>query len=132
MRKCIFLIVACALFSISNAQESKVDAAKNDTTVVFDKSEHDFGTISVNKGVAECEFVFTNTGDVPIVITKVTASCGCTAPDWTKEPIASGKQGFIKVSFDPKNQSGEFNKSLVVFTNGNPKNIRLKIKGFVE
>ena len=139
MKKCILLIVACALFSISNAQESKVNAPESnsqatdkDTTVVCDKSEHDFGTISESGGIVECEFTLKNTGKEPLVITKVTASCGCTAPDWSKEPIASGKNGFIKVTFDPKGRSGDFTKSLVVFTNGNPTRISLKIKGNIK
>lgn len=127
MKKCIFLVIACVLFSISYAQGDKVNA-----TIVFEKSEHDFGTVSESGGVIECEFVFTNTGETPIVITKVSASCGCTAPDWSKEPVAPGKQGFIKVTFNPKGRSGDFTKSLTVFTSGNPDRISVKIKGSIQ
>lgn len=127
MKKSIFLVIACVLFSISHAQESK-----NDVSVVFEKSEFDFGTISESGGIVTGEFVFTNTGDTPLVITKVSASCGCTAPDWSKEPVAPGKQGFIKVTFNPQGRSSAFTKSLTVFTNGNPSRITLKIKGTIE
>ena len=139
MKKCILLIVACALFGISNAQESKVNAPESksqqtekNVTVESDKTEHDFGTISESGGIVKCEFKIKNKGNSPLVITKVTTSCGCTASDWTKEPVASGKEGLVKVTFDPKGRPGDINKTLVVFTNGNPESIRLKIKGTVK
>ncbi|MDR2915183.1 MAG: DUF1573 domain-containing protein [Tannerella sp.] len=139
MKKGIFLAIMCALFSIAHAQENKVSVPGNETieaeadvTVVFDKSEYDFGSVSESGGIVECEFVFKNTGDTPLVVSKVTTSCGCTAPDWSKEPVATGKQGFIKVTFNPKGRKGSISKSLTVFTNGNPSSIRLKVKGIVE
>ena len=139
MKRIIFLVFACMSFGISNAQESHVNAPENNTnvsakkeTVAANKLEHDFGTIAESAGEVSCDFFINNTGSTPIVITKVTASCGCTAPNWTKEPIASGKEGFIKVTFNPKGQNGDFTKTLVVFTNGNPQSIRLKIKGKVK
>ena len=139
MKKCILLVVACVLFGMSYAQESKVNAPENnghpaetESTVVSDKSEHDFGTISESGGVVSCEFAIKNTGTKPLVITKVTTSCGCTASEWTKEPVASGKQGLVKVTFDPKGRKGEMVRSLVVFTNGNPESLQLKIKGSVR
>jgi len=137
MKKIIFLAIACASFAISNAQES-INAPKSNaytsetsTTIAFDKAEHDFGVISESGGVAAYEFTFKNTGEIPLVITKVSTSCGCTAPDWSKEPIAPGEQGFIKVTFNPKGRSGDFTKSLTVFTNGNPSALKLNIKGHI-
>lgn len=127
MKKSILLVIACILFSTGYAQESKTESG-----IVFENTEHDFGTVSESGGVIECEFVFTNTGETPIVITKVSASCGCTAPDWSKEPVAPGKQGFIKVTFNPKGRSGDFTKSLTAFTNGKPDRISLKIKGHIK
>ncbi|MDR1525527.1 MAG: DUF1573 domain-containing protein [Tannerella sp.] len=133
MKRIIFLVIACALSNIVvKAQESLVKEENTDTTAVFNRVVHDFKTVSESGGLIECEFTLTNTGDNPLVITKVTTSCGCTASDWTKEPIGAGKQGFVKVSFDPKGRKGEFVKSLTVFTNGNPSSLRLKIKGNIE
>ena len=139
MKQFIFLVIAFASFGISNAQESKINAPESNAqlseakeTVTADKQEHDFGTITESGGDVTCDFFIKNTGNAPIVITKVTASCGCTAPNWSKEPIAPGKQGFVKVSFNPKGQNGNFTKSLVVFTSGNPQSLRLKIKGNVK
>jgi len=139
MKKCIFLIAACVLFSICDAQERKVNVPESDNrlseeviTVVADKYEHDFGKISETGGIVNYEFKIKNTGSEPLVITKVTTSCGCTVPDWTKEPVAAGKNGFVKVTFDPKGRVGDMTKTLVVYTNGNPESVRLKIKGSVE
>ena len=139
MKRIIFLVFACMSFSICNAQESKVNAAENNAgvsakkeTVTADKLEHDFGAIAESADLVSCDFLIKNTGTTPVVITKVTTSCGCTASDWSKEPIASGKEGFVKVTFNPKGQSGDFTKTLVVFTNGEPQSIRLKIKGNVK
>jgi hypothetical protein len=132
MKQIIFLVAVCALSHVTKAQKSFVKEENPDTTVVFHHPVHDFGRISGAGGVVGCEFTLVNKGDRPLVITKVTAGCGCTAPDWTKEPVGAGEQGLVKVSFDPKGQKGEFLKSLTVFTNGNPSSIRLKIKGNIE
>ena len=139
MKKIILLFIACALFGISNAQESKVDTKKNDASaskdkeqITVDKTEHDFGTISESGDDVTCTFTFKNNGNTPIVITKITTSCGCTTYDHSKEPIAPGKEGFAKITYSPKGNEGKFTKSVVVYTNGNPRNIRLKIKGVVK
>ncbi len=130
MKQIIFLVIACALINTANARENKVQ--NPDTTAIFSKTVHDFGTISASGGILACEFTVTNSGDKPLVITKVSTSCGCAASEWPREPIGSGKQGVVKVIFDPKGRSGEIHKSLTVFTNGNPSSIRLKIKGNIE
>ena len=139
MKKYILLIIACTLFCISNAQEknaitpeSKNSISKNESTIVFEKAIHDFGVISESKGNVEYSFAFTNTGNLPISVLKVTTDCGCTAPDWSKEPIAPGKKGYIKVSFNPKGYSDDFTKILTVFSDGNPSRVSLRIKGTVE
>ena len=144
MKKIFYLAIACALFTVCNAQEStstqnskdapagKLASFEKEDTFTFEKIEHDFGKISESNGDVECEFVFKNIGEVPLVVTNVTASCGCTAPDWSKEPVAPGEQGFIKVKFSPKGRSGNFSKLLAVYTNGSPARKSLKIKGSIE
>ena len=138
MKKVLYLVIACALFNISNAQENNGSISENksildkEATFIVDKTEHNFGKISESKGDVECEFIITNTGDSSLVISKVTASCGCTVPNWSKEPIAPGKQGFIAVKFSPKGRSGNFSKILAIYTNSTPKRMSLKIKGSIE
>jgi len=101
------------------------------TTVAFDKYKHDFGTIRESDGKASVVFTFTNLGDSPLVITKVVASCGCTTPEWTREPVVPGGQGYIKATYDPTNRIYFFERSLTVYSNGNPSKIVLTIQGTV-
>ena len=71
--------------------------------LLFREKVYDFGEIDENKGNADHEFLFTNNAARPVKILSVSASCGCTTPGWSKDPIAPGKTGFIKASFDPYN-----------------------------
>ena len=100
-------------------------------TTAFDKYKHDFGTIKESSGKVSTVFTFTNLGDSPLIVTKVEASCGCTTPEWTREPVAPGEQGHIKVTYDPTNRIYFFERSLTVFSNGNPSKIILTIQGTV-
>jgi hypothetical protein len=98
--------------------------------LTFEKDLHDFG--NVTEGVqAVYEFKFKNTGNQPVVISHVQASCGCTTPEWSKEPIAPGKTGVVKAGYNSAGRPGAFNKTLTVTSNGNPETQSLFIKGTV-
>lgn len=109
----------CPLF----AQQAKL--------LQFREETYNFGNIEENKGPVTHEFVFTNNGPRPVTILSVQASCGCTTPNWSKEPVQPGKTGFIQARFDPKGRPGYFNKSLTVVTDADPNPIVLQIKGQV-
>ena len=83
---------------------------------------------------SRCEFVFTNTGEEPLIISKAKGSCGCTVPNWPKEPILPGKSGKIDVVFRPsKGQAGsKQTKTVTVSANTSPENTILKITAFVN
>lgn len=83
----------------------------------FNTLSHNFGKIAEEVGSATCEFVFTNTGDSPIIIQNISTSCGCTTPSYTKQPVLPGKTGTIKVSYSTLGRVGSFNKKITVFTN---------------
>lgn len=100
-------------------------------TIVFDKDVHDFGTISESNGKVSTIFTFTNTGNTPIIINNVTASCGCTAPEWVKDPIPPGGQGIIRTTYDPAGRVYPFNRALTVHCNVEPYNITLHVRGMV-
>ena len=134
-------ILVSALFMRLNAQTVEnlteksgnkpvnVVQAESEETIVFDKYKHDFGTIKESAGKVSAVFTFTNRGDSPLVIAKVVPSCGCTVSEWTQEPVVPGGQGYIKVTYDPTNRIHFFEKSLTVYSNGNPSKIILSFQG---
>lgn len=97
----------------------------------FREKIHDFGDIREADGSAVFEFVVTNRSTRPVKILTVQASCGCTTPGWSKDPIAPGGTGFVKASYDPRGRPGYFNKSLSVTTDWDGAAIALQIKGNV-
>jgi hypothetical protein len=105
--------------------------AQGKPVVTFEKITHDFGMIAEDKGDVSYQFIVKNTGDTPLVINRVSASCGCTTPDWTKEPIAPGKTGFVKATYNPKGRPGAFSKTISVYSNADPAQNTLIIKGEV-
>lgn len=101
------------------------------TKMQLSATEHDFGTFKEEAGRQTFDFMVTNTGTEPLVIQNVQASCGCTTPEWTKQPIPAGAKGKVTAIFDPKDRPGQFNKTLSVYTNTKPEVVVLVIKGEV-
>ena len=90
----------------------------------------DFGTFSENSPVVSCTFTFSNVGNAPLVIHQAVASCGCTVPDYTKEPILPGQKGTIKVTYNGTGKyPGHFKKSITLRTNAKTEMLRLYIEG---
>ncbi len=139
MKKIIYLVStagALLLSSVIQAQQNnaanpiKAEQPASLADIKFEKTVHDFGNIPQG-GNGECEFVFTNTGKEPLVITNCMGSCGCTVPQCPKEPILPGKKGSIKVKYDT-NRIGPFVKSVTVNSNAKSGVVTLQIKGTVE
>lgn len=97
----------------------------------FAKEVHDFGKINEADGPVTYKFEFTNVGAAPLIISNVSASCGCTTPNYPKEPILPGAKNSITVSYNPANRPGRFDKTITVFANTEPANIILRITGDV-
>ena len=104
--------------------------AKDNARISFNESVYDFGQISLKKGKVSHEFTFTNSGEKNLVITDARADCGCTRPEYSEAPVAPGKSGTVKVTFVPA-AKGHFSKKVTITTNGNPRKVRLLIKGEV-
>jgi len=100
-------------------------------SIKFDVKEHDFGKVNEKDGNVSYVFNFTNKGDAPLVVNKVQASCGCTTPVWTKEPIEAGKKGNIKVTYNTSGRPGLFTKTITVYSNDSLQQVVLIIKGEV-
>ncbi len=99
--------------------------------ITFEKLQHNFGAFSEDLGVQTVAFNFKNEGKVPLILNNVQASCGCTTPEWTREPVAPGAKGLIKVSYDPRNRPGVFNKTIRVSSNAENPDVVLTILGEV-
>ncbi|MDY6409348.1 MAG: DUF1573 domain-containing protein [Prevotella sp.] len=122
MKKIGILIVMICLSLAAMAQK--------DAQIKFDKITHNFGTFSEKNPVQECVFTFTNVGEKPLVINQAVASCGCTIPKYTKQPVMPGQKGEIKVTYNGAGKfAGHFKKTITVRTNGAVEVTRLYVEG---
>jgi hypothetical protein len=134
--KKLAVLFAIGLFALVVACTNSSSAGNNDGVVTkgaridFKNTEHNFGKIPY-QGNAEYNFVFENTGSEPLVLQHVKSTCGCTVPEWPKEPIAPGEKASIKVRYNTR-ITGSFSKGIVVYSNAEDATIQLRIKGEVE
>lgn len=118
------------LFALMLMASVLVTLAQNKAEVTFSKTTHDFGTFSEDNPVVTYTFKFKNTGDAPLVIHQAVASCGCTVPEFTKEPIKPGSEGNIKVTYNGEGRfPGKFRKTITIHSNAENELVRLYIKG---
>jgi hypothetical protein len=135
--KCAFIIPAIVGLSLmaytraDSSQDSKKEL-QDEKVIVVDRLLHDFGTIGEDGGDVSATFIVTNNTGAPIVLTNVRASCGCTTPNWTKEPIEPGKTGEVTATYNPKGRPGPFDKTVTISTSGNPEQLVVRIKGTVQ
>ncbi len=99
--------------------------------IAFETLEHDFGQIAELGGPVSFRFVYVNKGARPLLIHQVEATCGCTSPAWSMEPVAPGQKGFVDVTFDPRERTGSFSKRVIVKSNAADAEVVLMIKGAV-
>ena len=97
----------------------------------FDQEEHNFGQIR-DGDIVSHTFRFTNSGEAPLIISKATAACGCTVPQWPKQPIPVGGSGEIQVQFDSSNKPGMQNKVVTITANTESKVKKLLIRAQVN
>ncbi len=108
-------------------------AQKKAASIKFDKTTISYGKFSEDDAIQKCTFVFTNVGDAPLVINQAVASCGCTVPKYTKEPVKPGEKGQIEVTYNGEGKfPGHFKKTITIRTNGEPSMTRLYIEGDME
>jgi len=132
MKKILVIFGIVVLFAaVSCSQTAKNSSGKPSGAVIeFETREHDYGTIPF-KGDGTYEFVFKNAGKEPLVLKNVRSSCGCTVPEWPKEPINKGEKSIIKVSYNTR-ITGSFSKSISVYSNASDAPFVLVVKGKVE
>ncbi len=137
----ILLVLIGALISCGgqNGREQQDDANQAITVqntdykpvIVFDTVVHDFGTIIEGERVV-CYFDYRNEGDGDLLITAVEASCGCTTPDWSREPLGPGEKETLAIIFDASGRSGEQHKLVTVKSNASNQVVRLTIRAIVN
>lgn len=145
MKKSIFILVAVALVTFTSCKENAADkvseenvaaAAERDAestkfpVMVFEESEFDFGTIDQGSP-QEHVFTFTNTGDADLIIVDAKSSCGCTVPEYTKDPVAPGATGELLVKFNGSGKN-QVSKTVTITANTKAGKETLKIKAFVK
>lgn len=121
MKKCNVLLLFFVLSVAAMAQKPVIN---------FATKEFDFGKIKEVDGSVTHVFDFTNKGKAPLVVNRVQASCGCTTPTWTKEPIEATKKGAITVTYNTAGRPGVFTKTITVYSNDSVNQV-LIIKGEV-
>ncbi len=141
MKKLIYtLAIVLAAVNFSQAQQSNHSnaasvvsinsgAATKTPVIKWESTSHNFGKITKGKPVSYT-FTLTNSGDEPLIIQSVKPTCGCTTDDYSKEAIAPGKSGFVKLTYNAANP-GAFNKSATVITNADPNTVSLLFSGEV-
>ncbi len=147
----ILLLISISLFLFSCQESTKdIDTLSSDVVfnpntanknakkkteklpqMTFDHLDFDFGLIFEGEEVVH-KFKFTNTGGSPLVISDVSATCGCTIPTYTRKPIAPGEDGYIEVRFDSSDKQGMQHKSVIVLANTQPNRIELSFVAEVE
>ncbi len=129
MKELLSLTLVLTLSTLANAQDPQA-VPNHGPKVSFHHEVHDFDTIPFN-GNGQCEFILTNVGDEPLVISNFNSSCGCLVPSYEKEPVMPGKTTVLKARYDTR-RPGPFHKSLTLTTNAVDRPVLvLRIKGFV-
>ena len=132
MKKVLVTLGVSILMSIAAfAQDAVTQPVDNPNApvITFEKTTHDYGTVTKG-GDGTCEFKFKNNGVEPLILANVASSCGCTVPEWPREPILKGKSASVKVKYDT-NRVGGINKTITVMSNAKTPSIQLKIIGNV-
>ena len=120
MRISVFLLLAASLTASASGPE-----------VRWLETNHNFGAFDESMGQVHCQFKAVNTGDEPVVVLNARANCGCTRPEYSREPIAPGDTLVINVGYDPEGRPGRFNKFIRVDLNTTPSRHELEINGTV-
>lgn len=118
--------------TVDNPNVASETAAPNPDAPVmtFTETEFDFGSVAAGS-VVKHTFEFTNTGKSPLLIDNAQASCGCTVPQWPKDPVAPGAKGSINVEFNSTGKMGVQNKTVTITANTQPNTTMVTIKGTV-
>jgi hypothetical protein len=139
--RAVILVAFPALFSCTGHNGSlespgrkeaeNTQLSDNQAIITFDSLEHNFGTIIEGERVL-CYFDYKNTGTSELVINSVEASCGCTTPDWSSEPLQPGERKSLQIIFDAAGRSGIQRKVVTVKSNASNSEVKITLKAMIE
>ena len=124
-------VTADAVNTASDAAAATVAPAGPTTAMSFEENVFNFGTVTEGEKVKHT-YEFTNSGDEPLILSNAVGSCGCTVPQWPREPIAPGATGEIVVEFNSKGKQGERDQKVTLTANTVPAQTVLSLQGTVE
>ncbi len=130
MKHILAIIAACILLALPAAARTPGEKVG----LQFPEISYDFGTVNAEEGYVVHEYTYDNVGDGPVAIISAIASCGCTRPEYTRKPVAPGKSGKVKVTFNLAGQKGEINKDIKLrlrAANGKSEQVTLRLSGVV-
>lgn len=113
--KRVLIFLSAFLLSLAGLSAQNDGFFKENDVIRFDHKVHDFGDVLISEGPVSCIFTFTNTGSQPLVVHNVISSCGCTTPEWTREPVRPGATGTIQATFSNDQGPFPFEKTLTVY-----------------
>ena len=129
------LLLALSLTAAAYTAQAQAPATKAAQTagpaITFEEVKYDFGSV-VQGGTVDHTFKFKNTGTAPLVISNIGVSCGCTTPEWTKEPVMPGKTGTIAAHFNSTGKMGMQNKVLTIESNATAGSTTVSLVGEVK
>ncbi|MBP1531593.1 MAG: DUF1573 domain-containing protein [Bacteroidaceae bacterium] len=139
MKKTTIILAVLALMTFLAASQMRTATAstlmsmaapENQAEIKFDTVRVDLGTFSEKQGEQHCTFTFTNVGTAPLIINQAFASCGCTVPTYTKDPIKPGETGKIDVTYNGRGKfPGRFSKTITIRSNARTEIVRLVVEG---
>lgn len=127
LNRLIFQLLALVIIPMSSFAQGDSGSA-----LVFERNVWDFGVINEVDGPVSYTFKFNNNGDIPLVLERVMVSCGCTTPEYTREPIMPGEEGQIKITFDPADRPGTFIKDIYISSGGGKNRDKITVRGEVK
>ena len=125
MKRFLLMMIACCFFAVKGFAQAAPE-------ITFAKTEHDFGKVAIDATDVEYEFTFTNTGNAPLIISDCAVGCGCTVPEYPKEPIRPGYGGRIKVKYTRTSYEHTFSQTVNVRSNAAIPVANITIKGEVS
>jgi len=131
VKKYLLFVMVLTISVLSCGQNKKNDKkSEQKPEMIFNETDYNFGVLDF-KGNGTYEFIFKNTGKVPLIIKRVDSSCGCTTPEWSKTPVKPKGKGKIVVKYDTK-RIGSFIKSIKVYSNAENSPVELIVRGEVK